>query len=155
MHSHQVDKARLCICVGVELSFYKSWIRHWYGTHSGSNRSEQTSSKERTSLSKTIIIATAIWGHHWKGKSVRVLLDNSATMAAINNQSSRVKESAHLLRCLTFITGCLQIQLSTTHLPGSIIVSQMRSQGTIDHYFLQSTHRYPGHYPPYPAVSFN
>ena len=65
-----------------------------------------------------IVIVTAVWGHHWKGKPVRVLSDNSAAVAAINNQSSRVKETAHLLRCLAFIAGRLQIHLSASHLPG-------------------------------------
>ena len=66
-----------------------------------------------------IVIAAAIWRHHWKGKCVRALSDNSAAVAAINNQLSRVKESAYLLHCLAFIAGHLQIQLSVTHLLGA------------------------------------
>ena len=52
-----------------------------------------------------LVIATAIWGGAWKGKSVRMLTDNSAVVAAINSNSSRVPEMAHLLRCLTFYFG--------------------------------------------------
>ena len=29
VHSYHAGKAWLCICVGVEPPFLKSWIRHW------------------------------------------------------------------------------------------------------------------------------
>ena len=30
VHSYHAGKAWLCICVGVEPPFSKSWIRHWH-----------------------------------------------------------------------------------------------------------------------------
>ena len=60
-----------------------------------------------------------IWGSQWKGRSVKVLSDNSAAMAAINKQSSRVPMMAHLLKALAFICGRFQIQLGASHLPGT------------------------------------
>ena len=66
-----------------------------------------------------LVIATAIWGGAWKGKSVRMLTDNSAVVAAINSNSSRVPEMAHLLRCLTFISAFRQCVISAAHIQGS------------------------------------
>ena len=65
----------------------------------------------------SIIIAVAIWGKAWKGSSVRSLSDNSAVVAAINSNTSRVREIAHL-RCLAFITAHWQCQVSAAHVPG-------------------------------------
>lgn len=65
-----------------------------------------------------IVIATAIWGQHFKGKALHILSDNSAAVAAVNNQTSAVKEMAHLLRCLSFITARFQLHISASHIPG-------------------------------------
>ena len=54
-----------------------------------------------------------------EGKTIKVLSDNSAAVAAINNQSSRVQEMAHMLRCLAFICGRFQIHISASHIPGT------------------------------------
>ena len=66
-----------------------------------------------------IMLAAAIWGSQWKGRSVKVLSDNSAAVAAINKQSSRVPMMGHLLKALAFICGKFQIQLGAFHLPGT------------------------------------
>ena len=44
-----------------------------------------------------IILAVATWGRQWQNCAVQVLSNNTAAVAAINNNSSRVTESAHLL----------------------------------------------------------
>ena len=66
-----------------------------------------------------IVIATAIWGESWRGKAVQIQSDNTAVVAAVNNNSSRVTEIAHLLRCLAFISAHWECRLTATHLPGS------------------------------------
>ena len=66
-----------------------------------------------------IVLVAAIWGSQWKGRSVKVLSDNSPAVAAINKQSSRVPMMAHLLRALAFICGRFQIQSGAIHLPGT------------------------------------
>ena len=66
-----------------------------------------------------IVIATAIWGHYLVRKSVKVLTDNAAVVAAINNNSSRCIISAHLLRCLAFLSAKFQCQISASHIPGT------------------------------------
>ena len=63
------------------------------------------------------MIATAIWGHHFKGKTLHVRSDN---VAAINNQTSSVKEMAHLLRCLAFIATRFHLRIIASHIPGHL-----------------------------------
>ena len=65
-----------------------------------------------------IVIATAIWGEAWKGRVIHVLSDNTAAVVAINNQTSVLEESAHLLRCLAFLNAHHQCVLHAEHLPG-------------------------------------
>lgn len=65
-----------------------------------------------------IVIAAAIWGHQFRGKALHILSDNAAAVAAINNQTSSIKEMAHLLRCLAFIAARFQIRLFASHIPG-------------------------------------
>ena len=71
---------------------------------------------------KEIVIATAIWRHYFKGKTLHVRLDNAAAVAAINNQTSSVKEMAHLLRCLAFITAQFQLRIIASHVPGHLLM---------------------------------
>ena len=66
-----------------------------------------------------IVIATVIWGELWWGRSVQIWSDNTAVVAAINNNSSRVREIAHLLCCLAFISAHWECHLTAAHLPGS------------------------------------
>ena len=66
-----------------------------------------------------IVIGTAIWGKYWKGRSVRILSDNTVVVAAINTNTSKVREIAHLLRCLAFISAHWQCHLSAAHVPGA------------------------------------
>ena len=65
-----------------------------------------------------IVIATTIWGQDFVGKTILVRSDNVAAVAAINHQTSPVKEVAHLLRCLAFIMARFNIRLQATHIPG-------------------------------------
>jgi len=64
------------------------------------------------------MLAVAIWGRAWKVHTIRVLSDNTAAVVVINNQTSPVIESAHLLRCLAFFTAHYQCDLEANHIPG-------------------------------------
>ena len=66
-----------------------------------------------------VVIAVAIRGHQWIGCTVRVLSDNSSTVAAINNHTSPHVATAHMLRCLTFLLAKWQCRLIADHLPGA------------------------------------
>ncbi len=76
------------------------------------------------------VIAIAIWGNQWQGKVIQVLSDNAAVITAINKNTTRLRESAHLLWCLAFICASFQCQLRAAHIPGPIIRPPMPCQGT-------------------------
>ena len=65
-----------------------------------------------------IVIVTTIWGRHFIEKTILVRSDNVAAVAAINHQTSPVKEVALLLRCLAFIMARFNIRLQAAHIPG-------------------------------------
>ena len=65
-----------------------------------------------------IVLATAIWGKHWRCGKVQTFSDNTATVEAINSHSSRIKESGHLLRCFAFLMAYYQFELVAKYLPG-------------------------------------
>ena len=67
-----------------------------------------------------VIIAAAIWGHSWSGKSVVTNCDNQAVVTVLNSRYSREKDIMQLLRCLFFLEAHFQFQLSATHLPGAL-----------------------------------
>jgi len=57
-------------------------------------------------------------GTNLEGRRIQVLSDNSASVVAINNHSSKVKEFSHLLHCLAFITAYHQYELVAKHISG-------------------------------------
>ena len=65
-----------------------------------------------------IVVAAAIWGHEWVGKSVRFRCDNDAVVAILNSGSSRDNFVMHLIRCLSFITAKFNFVLSASHIQG-------------------------------------
>lgn len=65
-----------------------------------------------------VILALAIWGHFWSKKTIRILSDNSTVVIAINTNTSRVPDMAHLLRCAAFLQAHFQCQLTAQHIPG-------------------------------------
>ena len=67
-----------------------------------------------------IVIAAAIWGQDFVGKTVTILVrsENVAAVAAIKHQTRPVKEVAHLLRCLAFIMARFNVRLQAAHIPG-------------------------------------
>ena len=65
-----------------------------------------------------VVMAAAIWGLDWAGKSVRLQCDNAAVVAIVNSGSSRDQDAMHLLRCLAFITATFGFTLSASHIRG-------------------------------------
>jgi len=63
-----------------------------------------------------IVIAAALWGSKWKGKTVRALCDNSAVVAIINQGSSRDQDIMHLRRCLAFLEAKFEFHICTSHI---------------------------------------
>ena len=65
-----------------------------------------------------VVMAAALWGQYWTGKSVRFFPDNSAVVALINSGSSRENSLMHLMRCLTFIMAKYNFVVSGAHIRG-------------------------------------
>jgi len=75
------------------------WGPEWFQLKWDENSStDNTATKELI----PIVVAAAIWGRKWKGKSVQARSDNQAVVATVNNRTSRDPAIMHLLRCLFF-----------------------------------------------------
>ena len=62
------------------------------------------------------VIAAAVWGEHWKGRTVCCRCDNQAVVAAINSRSCRESHIMHMLRCLFFIEAHVQCSLHAEYI---------------------------------------
>ena len=47
-----------------------------------------------------IVVACAIWGRQWQGKTIRVPCDNAAVVAILRSGWSKNNLAMHLMRCL-------------------------------------------------------
>ena len=65
-----------------------------------------------------IVVACAVWGHKWRGATVRCLCDNAAVVAIVRSGTSKDSLVMHLMRCLFFFTASHQLLLLPHHLPG-------------------------------------
>ncbi len=66
-----------------------------------------------------VVVAAAIWGREWSGKSVHVLCDNSAVVGIINSGASKNPEAMQLRRCLAFLAAKWQFHPIATHIKGT------------------------------------
>ena len=66
-----------------------------------------------------IVIAAAVWGPDWRGSSIRVMCDNEAVVAIVNQGSGRDQEAMHLMRCLAFIAAKFQLDFYAQHIKGT------------------------------------
>ena len=65
-----------------------------------------------------VVIATAVWGRNWAGKTIRALCDNMAVVHIIQTRQSKEPNAMHLLRCLALIECSFQFSLVSRHIPG-------------------------------------
>ena len=65
-----------------------------------------------------IVLACAVWGCQWQGRTVRCQCDNAAVVAIIKSETSKDPLAMHLVRCLFFFTAGHQLTLLPVHLPG-------------------------------------
>jgi hypothetical protein len=63
-------------------------------------------------------IAVERWGHLWGGLHIMVRSDNGATVAAINNNTSKSPELLALIRELYWLSVKHDFRLSASHIPG-------------------------------------
>ncbi len=65
-----------------------------------------------------VVLAVAIWGHKWKGKTVRCRCDNAAVVAIVNSGSSKDEKAMHLMRSAFFFLARYDIRVWAEHIPG-------------------------------------
>jgi hypothetical protein len=67
---------------------------------------------------KTVLESARRWGHLWGGLHIRVLSDNSATVAAINKGTSRSSDLMPLVQDLFWLSVSGNFKLSANFIPG-------------------------------------
>ena len=58
-----------------------------------------------------IVVACAIWGPGWRGKTVRCLCDNAAVVAILLSGTAKHPLVMHLMRCLSFFVAFYQLYI--------------------------------------------
>jgi hypothetical protein len=71
---------------------------------------------------KTVLVAAKRWGPLWRGSHVLVRSDNFATVAAINNTTTRSSELLVIVKELFWLSVEHNFRLSAKHLPGILNV---------------------------------
>lgn len=91
-----------------------SWFQlKWAGL--GSAKDQNITVKELL----PIVVAAALWGVQWTGKTVRAKCDNMAVVMMVNSRTSRESEAMHLLRCLAFLEAKHSFHIFATHIQGA------------------------------------
>ena len=67
-----------------------------------------------------IVVACAVWGVSWHGKTVQCRCDNAAVVAILRSGTSKHPLVMHLMRCLFFFVAYHQLFLDPVHLPGRL-----------------------------------
>ena len=65
------------------------------------------------------MIAAAVWGRSWHGKTVLAKCDNMAVVAIVNSGTSKEKDAMHLRRCLAFLEAKRGFHLFAEHIKGA------------------------------------
>ncbi len=68
----------------------------------------------------TLLLAARRWHRHWHGKHIMVYSDNTTTVAAINNGTSRSKEIMPHARELFWLSVASNFHISAKHIPGKL-----------------------------------
>ncbi len=63
-----------------------------------------------------VVMVVAIWGHKWKGKSVKYQCDNATVVAIINTTSEK---AMYLMQTAFFLLTYHDIRVWVQHLPGA------------------------------------
>ena len=65
-----------------------------------------------------IVVAAAIWGSRWAGKTIKALCDNMAVVHILRSHHSKDPTVMHLVRCLSLIEATYDFTIVSEHLPG-------------------------------------
>ena len=120
-----------CGAYSPELSswFQLSWPQSW--------STVSISAKELV----PIVVAAAIWGHHWSGSHVCFHCNNDAVVVVIQNRNAHQDLLVQLLRCLFFYASRFQFHFSARTYRGCTTWSRMQSHAIILAYYLLLSHR--------------
>ena len=85
-----------------------------------------------------IVIACALWGRQWQGKTVKCYCDNAAVVAMIRSGRGKHCLSMHLMRSLSLFAARFEIVLVAEHLPGRLnVAADAISRGNLPLFFQQ------------------
>lgn len=65
-----------------------------------------------------VVIAGALWGSLWHGRTVLLQCDNAAVVSIVNHGSSKNEQVTHLARCLAFIMAKFNFHIVANHIKG-------------------------------------
>ena len=65
-----------------------------------------------------IVVATALFGHKWRGFMVEFKVDNMAMVHVLNNTYSKDQHLMHLIRTLVFLACHFEFWFSASHIEG-------------------------------------
>ena len=71
---------------------------------------------------QTVLLAARRWGHLWTGKHVVVRSDNTVSVAAVNNGTSRSLEILDIVQNLFWTSVKFGFKLSANYIPGRLNV---------------------------------
>ena len=65
-----------------------------------------------------LVIAAAVWGRQWQGRTVGCKCDNQAVVAVLHSRTSKESDIMHLLRCLFFFEARFSFHFTASHIAG-------------------------------------
>ena len=65
-----------------------------------------------------VLVALKMWGQHWRGKYVKILVDNEAVVSVCQSHYTRDPLLAKIARNIWLITSIQDIKLSVVHIAG-------------------------------------
>ena len=86
--------------------FQMKWPSSWEGVH--------ITFKELL----PVVVAVALWGHLWRGRTVLCRCDNAAVVSIVGSGRSTHELAMHLMRSMFFYTAVHQLVVVTEHVAG-------------------------------------
>ena len=65
-----------------------------------------------------ILFALVVWGRRWVGCRIECYCDKMTVVAVINSGCAKDSTLMHVLRCMFFVAGHLDIRIHANHIPG-------------------------------------
>ena len=65
-----------------------------------------------------VVLACAVWGRSWRGKTIRCNCDNAAVVAILKSGTCKDSLTMHLARSLFFFLAEFNISIYAVYLPG-------------------------------------